>query len=313
MAFRPSLRPLTAPPGTSGLFGLGCAPIGNLYREVADDDATATVAAALDRGIRFFDTAPHYGGGVSEQRLGRALQGVDRSTVSIATKVGRQVVDADGRAVPTGATGVGTVGDLSADGVLRSLEGSLLRLGTDRVDLLYLHDPEDVDEALRTAVPALHRLRDEGVVRAVGAGMVRAGDLARLVREGGLDVAMIAGRLTPLDRSGERELLPAARATNTGVVAAGVFNSGILADPVGAPYFDYKPADPALRARAARMAEVCRAHGVDLAHAAARYPLRLDPVEAVVVGARTPAEVEAFAAAERAVVPDALWAELDAA
>lgn len=313
MAFRASLRPLNPPAGTSPLFGLGCAPIGNLYTEVADDDATATVAAALDRGIRFFDTAPHYGAGVSEIRLGRALRGVDRASVAIATKVGRRIVAADGRTVPTGGTGTGTVGDLSADGVLRSLEGSLMRLGTDRIDLLYLHDPEDIDEALRTAVPALQRLRDEGVVRAIGAGMVRAGDLARLVREADLDVAMIAGRLTPLDRTGEEELLPAARARGTGIVAAGVFNSGILADPVAAPYFDYKPAGPALRARAERMAELCREHGVELAHAAARYPLRLDPVEAVVVGARTPTEVDGFVAAERAPIPESLWAELDAA
>lgn len=313
MAFRPSLRPLNPLPGTSQLFGLGCAPIGNLYQAVADDDASATVAAALEHGIRFFDTAPHYGAGVSELRLGRALEGVDRDSVAIATKVGRRIVDADGRTVPTGATGTGTVGDLGADAVLRSLEGSLARLGTDRIDLLYLHDPEDVDEALRTAVPALHRLRAEGVVRAIGAGMVRTGDLARLVREGDLDVAMIAGRLTPLDRTGEDELLPAARATGTGIVAAGVFNSGVLADPVGAAYFDYKPAAPEVRERALRMARLCRDAGVELAHAAARYPLRLSPVEAVVVGARTPAEVEGFAAAEEAPIPETLWAQLDAA
>lgn len=311
MAFRAGARPLTPTRGASETFGLGCAPIGNLYRDVEEDAAEATVGAALAHGIRFFDTAPHYGAGVSELRLGRALRGVDRATVAIATKVGRRIVDADGAAVPTGGTGVGTVGDLSRDGVLRSVEGSLLRLGTDRIDLLYLHDPADIDEALRGAVPALVRLREEGVVRAIGAGMVWPEPLTRLVREAGLDVVMIAGRVTLLDRTAESGLLPAAVERGVGVIAAGVFNSGILADPEGSPYFDYREATPELRSRALRLRDACRAHGVSLADAAARYPLRRPGVEAVVIGARTPAEVAAFAAAETAAIPDELWAELE--
>jgi D-threo-aldose 1-dehydrogenase len=312
VAFRAGLRPLTATPGASPTFGLGCAPIGNLYRAVAEEDAEATVGAALARGIRFFDTAPHYGAGASEQRLGRALRGVDRDSVSIATKVGRRIVDAAGDEVPAGGVGTDTVGDLSADGVLRSVEGSLRRLGTDRIDLLHLHDPLDVDEALRTAIPALVRLRDEGVVRSIGVGMVWPEPLTRFVREAGVDVVMIAGRVTLLDRSAETELLPAAAERGVGVIAAGVFNSGILADPVGSPYFDYKEASPELRRRALALQEVCRARGVELAHAAARYPLEREPVEAVVVGARTPAEVAAFVAAEAAPIPAGLWAELEA-
>ncbi|GEL47139.1 oxidoreductase [Cellulomonas hominis] len=322
MAFRAALRPLTpagAGPDAVPLasFGLGCAPIGNLYTPVAEADAEATVGRALERGIRFFDTAPHYGEGVSELRLGRALAGVDRGSVVIATKVGRTIVDADGVPAPPGGTGGPggrTVGDLSRDGVLRSLEGSLIRLGTDRVDLLYLHDPADVDEALRGALPALLELRDQGVVRAVGVGMGRTAPVARLVREsaGVLDVVMPAGRLTLLDRTGLDDLLPAARARGTGVVAAGVYNSGVLADPVSAPYFDYRPASPDQVDRARRMAAACAAAGTDLPTAAVRYPLRLPGVEAVVVGARTPAEVDVAAAAASAHVPDRLWPELDA-
>lgn len=312
MAFRAGVRPLTATPGASTTFGLGCAPIGNLYRAVADEDADATVGVALEHGIRFFDTAPHYGAGASEQRLGRALRGVDRDSVSIATKVGRRIVGADGEPVATGGIGVDTVGDLSADGVLRSVEGSLDRLGTDRIDLLYLHDPADVDEALAGALPALRRLRDEGVVRAIGVGMVWPEPLTRFVREAEVDVVMIAGRVTLLDRTAEAELLPAAVENGVGVIAAGVYNSGILADPDGSPYFDYRPASPELRERALRLQAVCRAHGVELAHAAARYPLQREPVDAVVVGARTPAEVAAFAAAEHADLPAGLWAELEA-
>ncbi len=310
MAFRPQLRPLD-PAGASEVAGLGCAPIGNLYTPVADDDATATVRRALARGVRFFDTAPHYGAGASEVRLGRALQGIARDSVVIATKVGRRVVDADGDEVSPGAVGTGTVSDLSRDGVLRSLEGSLLRLGTDRVDLLYLHDPDDVDEALRAAIPVLHELRAEGVVRAIGVGMVHTAPLVRFAREAGLDVVMPAGRLTLLDRRAQDELLPAAREHGTGIVAAGVFNSGILADPDGAAFFDYHAASPAHRREAERMAAVCRAFGVELAHAAAAYPLRHEGVEAIVVGARTPDEVDSFCDGFDLALPTALWAELE--
>ncbi|MDQ7876962.1 aldo/keto reductase [Microbacterium sp. QXD-8] len=311
MAFRAGLRPLTATAGASDTFGLGCAPIGNLYHPVAESDAEETVAAALARGIRFFDTAPHYGAGASEARLGRTLAGVDRDTVAIATKVGRRIVDADGAAVPTGRIGVDTVGDLTRDGVLRSVEGSLERLGTDRIDLLHLHDPLDVDEALAHAMPALVDLRAQGIVRAIGVGMVWPEPLTRFVREADVDVVMIAGRTTLLDHRGETELLPEAALRGVGVIAAGVFNSGILADPVGAPFFDYREATPGLRNRARRLAAVCDARGVPLRHVAARYPQRLPAVEAVVVGARTAAEVDDFADAESAVIPDDLWAELE--
>lgn len=334
MAFRAALRPLSPPapdvsdrargirraqPDTSvtGAFGLGCAPIGNLFTPVAESDAEATVHRALARGLRFFDTAPHYGEGVSELRLGAALAGVDRDSVVIATKVGRTIVDADGAPVPAGGTGGPdgrTVGDLSRDGVLRSLEGSLARLRTDRVDLLYLHDPADVGAALDGALPAMLELRDQGVVRAVGVGMGRTAPVARLVREsaGALDVVMPAGRLTLLDRTALDDLLPATRERGVGVIGAGVYNSGVLADPVAAPFFDYHPASPDQVDRAVRMAAACAAAGVALPTAAVRYPLRVDGVQAVVVGARTPAEVDAFADAATAVVPESLWAELDA-
>lgn len=313
MAFRAGLRPLKPIEGASDTFGLGCAPIGNLYEPVAEAAAEATVGRALERGIRFFDTAPHYGAGVSEARLGRALAGVDLDTVAIATKVGRRIVDADGEEVSVGATGAGTVGDLSRDGVLRSLEGSLRRLGTDRIDLLYLHDPEDVDAALRTAIPTLVELRDEGIVRAIGVGMVWNPPLARFVREAPIDVVMIAGRVTLLDRTAEDDLLPAAREHGVGVIAAGVFNSGILADPVGSPFFDYRPAAPELVERARRLQAITTAHGVALRHAAARFPLRREPVEAVVVGARTAAEVDDFADGIAARLPESLWADLERA
>lgn len=312
MAFRPVLRPL-ADPGSTSSWGLGCAPIGNLYTSVAEADAEATVAAALAAGIRFFDTAPHYGAGLSEQRLGRALDGVPRDDVVIATKVGRAVVDDDGAVVASGQVGSGTVFDGSRDGVLCSLDASLQRLRTDRVDLLYLHDPPDVDAALRSTIPALQELKDQGVVRAIGVGMVWTEPLTRFVQEADVDVVMEAGRLTLLDRRADEALLPAARERGVGVIAAGVLNSGVLADPVGAPYFDYHPASAEIVARAQAMARLCAQHGVELRHAAARFPLQRHGVEAVVVGARTAAEVTDWMAGLEMSVPTELWQLLDAA
>lgn len=310
MAFRQTIRPVR-PEGAHPALGLGCAPIGNLYVPVAEEAAEATVEEAYRRGVRFFDTAPHYGAGVSEVRLGRALAGVDRDSVSIATKVGRRIIVAEGRTVRKGGIGVDTVGDLSRDGVLRSLEASLRRLHTDRVDLLYLHDPVDVDEALAGALPALIELRDEGVVRAVGVGMVRTEPLRRFVSEAPIDVVMPAGRLTLLDRSARAALLPAARQRGVGIIAAGVYNSGILVDPRGAPYFDYRPAEHDLVARSLELEAVCERHGVRLADAAARWPLREPGVEAVVIGARTATEVAAFHDGFDAPMPDALWHDLE--
>lgn len=312
MAFRSGLIPRDAR-GASTTAGLGCAPIGNLFASVAESDAVATVQRAFDRGVRFFDTAPHYGAGASEARLGAALAGVARDRYSIATKVGRRILDTDGEEVSVGATGAETIGDLTRDGILRSLEGSLARLGTDRVDLLYLHDPDDVDEALRTAMPTLVELREQGVVRAIGVGMVHVAPLLRFTHEAPIDVVMPAGRLTLLDRSADEELIPTARDRGIGVIGAGVFNSGILADPEGAPYFDYRLATDAQREQARAMAVACAVHAVPLRHVAARYPLRVPGVEAVVVGARTADEVDDFVDGLAVPLPEVVWNDVEAA
>lgn len=314
MAFRAELRPLNPRP-VDGValrddLGLGCAPIGNLYTSVADDDAVATVRAALGLGVRFFDTAPHYGAGESERRLGLALEGVPRDDYVLATKVGRRIVDASGDPVPGSASGHDTIADLSRDGVLRSLEASLTRLRTDRIDLLHLHDPLDVDAGLAGAMAALVELRDQGVVRAIGVGMGKLPPLIRFTAEAPVDVIMEAGRLTLLDRTAEDELMPLAAARGVGIIAAGVYNTGILVAPQTAPYYEYKPAPPALVARALALQEACRAHGVELADAAARFPLR-QGAEGVVIGARTPAEVAAFVRGRDVAIPEALWPELD--
>lgn len=314
MAFRAELRPLNpAPVGGVTLhddLGLGCAPIGNLYTPVADDDAVATVRAALDAGVRFFDTAPHYGAGESERRLGLALAGVPRDDYVIATKVGRRIVDAEGVPVPGHGNGHDTVADLSADGVRRSIEGSLARLGTDRIDLLHLHDPLDVEAGLSGAMSALAELRDQGVVRAIGVGLGKLPPLLRFTAEAPVDVIMEAGRLTLLDRTAEEELMPLAAERGIGVLAAGVYNTGILVAPESAPHYEYRPASPALVAHALALQDVCRTHGVELADAAARFPLRRG-AEGVVIGARTPAEVAGFVHGREVTIPDELWTGLD--
>lgn len=294
--------------------GLGCAPIGNLYSAVDEHEALATVDAALDAGLRFFDTAPLYGHGRSESRLGRALatSPVARPDVTVATKVGRLLVP--GATSPTifaDAPDVEPVFDFSSDGVLRSFEASLLRLGLDRVDIVHVHDPDDfVDDALRNAFPALRRLRDEGLIGAIGAGMNQSAALTRFVQEAGVDCVLVAGRYTLLDQGALTDLLPACAEAGVSVIAAGVFNSGILASPGEGATFDYATAPDELVARALRIDEVCRRHGVSAIAAALQFPLGHPAVTSVLVGARSRFEVEANVAAFATPVPAAVWDEL---
>lgn len=295
--------------------GLGCAPIANLFTDVTEDDAHLTIGAALDSGIRFFDTAPHYGAGLSESRVGAALRGVPRENFTLATKVGRLIVDASGEPVRVGGSGHATVADLSYDGVQRSLEGSLKRLGVDRVDLLYLHDPDpdDVDVALHGAFAALLDLRQQGVVSEIGVAMNHCEPLARFSAESDPDVVMVAGRLSLLEPSAISGLLPVARRNNVDVVAAGVFQSGILADPRPGARCNYQPASEAVLARAQDLDDICRRYGADVAAAALQYPARFAGVTRVVAGLRSESEVAAAVRRWNTRLPDALWRELAAA
>ncbi|MFF4341252.1 aldo/keto reductase [Kitasatospora sp. NPDC001540] len=305
--------------GRSGVrvspLSFGAAAIGNLFTAVTDEQAAGAVRAALAHGYRHFDTAPHYGLGLSERRLGAALRQHPRDTYTLATKVGRLLVE-DGRPGPDdqGFAVPAThrrVWDFSADGVRRSLEASLRRLGADRIDLVHLHDPDDhADQALREAYPALERLRAEGVVGAIGIGMNQAALPARFVRDTDVDAVLLAGRHTLLDHSGLDELLPLALERGVGVLVGGVFNSGLLADPrPGAPY-DYAPAPPELLDRALRLKDACERHGVPLRAAALRFPFGHPAVASVLVGARSAAEVRDAAALLERPVPAALWSEL---
>ncbi|WP_405996863.1 aldo/keto reductase [Streptomyces sp. NBC_00829] len=294
----------------------GGAALGNLFTEVSDEAAAATVNAAWEVGIRYFDTAPHYGLGLSERRLGAALRAWPRDEYTVSTKVGRLLeplptphgLDPEGFVV---AATHRRIWDFSADGVLRSVEDSLNRLGLDRIDVVYLHDPDqDAEKAMKQAYPALERLRAEGVVRAIGAGMNQAELLTRFVRDTDMDVVLLAGRYSLLDQRGLAELLPEAGRRGRSVVVGGVFNSGLLADPRPGATFDYASAPDALLERALRIKAVCEKVGVPLRAAALRFPFGHPSVSSVLVGPRSAGEVEDAAAMLSRPVPAELWQAL---
>ncbi|MGW2560378.1 aldo/keto reductase [Streptomyces sp. NPDC001514] len=300
----------------------GAAGIGNLYSAVSERTAAAALDAAWAAGVRYFDTAPHYGLGLSERRLGAALRGRPRDSYTVSTKVGRVLEprvgvgeDAHGDDLDNGFAVPAAYRrrwDFSAQGVLRSVEESLERLGLDRIDIVYLHDPDDHGEqAFREAYPALERMRTEGTVRAIGAGMNQAEMLSRFVRDTDVDVVLCAGRFTLLDQRAADELLPEAASRGRSVVIGGVFNSGLLADPKPGATYDYRAADPDILERALRIKAVAERHGVPLRAAALRFPFRHPAVASVLVGARSADEVEDAAEMLAVPVPDALWAELE--
>jgi len=293
--------------------GLGCAPLGNLYTPVPEDDAAAAVGAAIAAGITFFDTAPLYGHGLSERRLGAALRelAVSRDAVTISTKVGRLLLPGAEESIFTDVPPLRPVFDFSADGVRRSLAESLERLDLGRVDIALVHDPDDhADEALAGAFPALVQLREEGVVASIGAGMNQSAVLERFVREADLDSVLLAGRWTLLDRSG-RDLLDLCHQRGVSVIIGGVFNSGLLADPDAAgATFDYAPAPASFVERALAMRETCARYGVSLRAAALQFAASHPAVSVVLVGARSATEVSAAVAAAAEEISEGLWDEL---
>ncbi len=301
--------------------GFGGAALGNLFAETSDADAYGAVEAAWNGGVRYFDTAPHYGLGLSERRLGAALAGRPRDEYTLSTKVGRLLMD---NPAPTGsdlAAGGFAVPDTlirqfdySRDGVRRSLDASLGRLGLDRIDIVYVHDPDEhVDQAVSEAIPALVELREQGVIGAVGVGMNQWRAPLRMIRETDLDVVMLAGRWTLLDRTGA-ELMAACADHDVAVVDAAPFNSGLLATdrPPATATFDYAPAPASVLARANELAELCAREGVRLPAAAVQFPLRTAQVAAVVCGLRNAAEAQAALARYAEPIPEHVWAVLDA-
>ena len=330
MALDPSER---IPLGRTGVhltrLAFGGASIGGLFSDIDDEAAIETVRHAWDLGIRAFDTAPLYGYGASERRVGLALRDRPRDDFAVSTKVGRLVraesdlppgVDLDRQrlgdrddAYYVRHEPVRLVFDYSADGIRRSLDESLERLGLDRVDITFIHDPDEHWEAaIDGAWPALEQLRSDGVVRAVGAGMNQSAMLTRFVRETDIDVVLLANRYTLLDQGALDTLLPACVERGVAVLIGGVMNSGILADPRPGSRFDYAPAPPEIVTRARRLSDLCARYDVPLRAAAIQFPLAHPAVVSLVAGVRTPAHLDDYPAMLAHPIPSELWAELRA-
>ncbi|NIK54752.1 aldo/keto reductase [Kribbella shirazensis] len=299
--------------------GLGLASIGGMFAAVRQQQAVATIDRAWELGVRLFDTAPVYGYGLSEQRAGLALRGRPRDEFVLCSKVGRLIEPGGPDLQPIWAeppAGVGPRLDYSYAATIRSFEASLERMGIDRIDVLHIHDPElDFPTASTEAFRALRELRGRGTIRAISLGVNHADVAARFLREtdGGPDLVLLAGRYTLLDQSGADELLPLCEKLGVAVLAAGVFQGGVLADTAdGAPHgYARVPRDVLRRIDVLR--ELCRAYDVPLLAAAVQFPLTHPAVPAVVVGARSPREITEVAAWHDQEIPEAFWSALRSA
>lgn len=299
--------------------GFGAAQLGNLYRVTTDEEADGAVRAAWEEGIRYFDTSPHYGIGTSERRLGERLAAYPREEYLVSTKVGRLLRPGPGTGDDLANSFVVPdhhvrEWDFSEDGVRRSHAESLERLGLDAVDILFAHDPEEgpTEQAFAEGLPALARMRDEGLVRAIGVGSKDAAVLTRAVRTGLLDLVMLSGRYTLLEQHEAEELLTACTEHGVGIVAVSVFNSGLLAQhrvPDDATY-EYSQAPDAILARARELAGIAERHGVTLPDLAVQFPLRHPAVRSVVLGMRTAEHVRSNAARMRAPIPETAWQDV---
>jgi D-threo-aldose 1-dehydrogenase len=319
------------PLGRTGLnvtrLAFGGASVGGLFRYVETDDAVATIRHAWDIGVRSFDTAPLYGYGASERRFGAALADLPRDDFVLSTKVGRLVRDRS--AIQPGSDidhqrfqgrddafyvvrdPVRIVFDYTGDGVRRSIEESLERLGLDRIDLALIHDPDDHwREAIDGAWPALERLRAEGVIRAVGAGMNQSAMLTRFVRETTMDAVLLAGRYTILDQTALEDLLPACLERGVAVLVGGVMNSGVLVDPRPGATFNYTPAPADVIDRARRIGDACTRHDVPLRAAAMQFPMAHPAVASLVAGVRTAEHLDEYPTLLAHPIPAALWEDL---
>jgi D-threo-aldose 1-dehydrogenase len=308
--------------------GFGAAPIGNLYAQVAEDDAQAALHEAYERGIRYFDTAPFYGHGLSEQRLGRALAGKPRRTFAISTKVGRRIARDEHRqdAINDGfaVTGSRAIFDYSREGVQRSFESSLRRLGVDRIDILLLHDvgrqthgdrhAEVMKQALDEALPAMAALRDSGAVDAIGIGVNEQAVCLELMPRFDLDCIMLAGRYTLLEQNDSIEVMAQAQRRAVKIIIAGPYSSGLLGNASGpGSTYNYGPVDAATLDRARRIYSQCALEGVDVGAAALQLPLAHPAVASVVAGQRSVEEVVSAIERLNVRIPRSLWERLERA
>ena len=302
--------------------GIGCAQFGNLSSVVAEEETFAATQTAWHEGVRYFDVAPHYGLGLAEERLGKAIKDLPRDEIIISTKVGRlliptperaHLVDDGGFAVPAAFR---REFDFSRDGVMRSFESSLQRLNVDYIDILYLHDPDEHwESASTTGVQTLIDLRDQGVIKAIGVGMNQCEMLTRFIQETDIDLVMLAGRFTLLEQGALDELLPAAIEKSVGIVNVGVFNSGLLSRnrPSASLHYNYSPAPEELVVRVNAIADICEKYGVLLPEAAIQYGRFHPAVASTVVGVRSTDQVLENLRRYRKEIPQELWQELSEA
>ncbi len=308
--------------------GFGTAPLGNLYRAISDEDANATLDAAWTAGCRYYDTAPLYGLGLSETRLNPFLRGRKRDDYVLSSKVGRLMRVAS----PEQRTGIGKffetptrreVYDYSYDGVMRSFEASLERLGVDRIDILFVHDVDifthgskeasdaRIEEFMSSGYYGLLALRDQRVIKAFGGGINEWQVAQTLAERGDFDLFLLAGRYTLLEQEALQSFLPLCQKRGIGIVLGGPYNSGVLATgPKPGAFYNYSEAPKDILDRVARIEAVCKRHGVRLIEAALQFPLQHPSVVSVIPGGQRPAEVESNRALLDVTIPAALWADL---
>ncbi|CAB4588500.1 MAG: hypothetical protein F2657_06485 [Actinobacteria bacterium] len=299
---------------------LGTAPLGGLFTSVPEADSDGVIAAAFDANINFFDTAPLYGSGRAEVRLGRGLNAAKRPYI-LSTKVGRVLNPVSGVSNAGGLAGfadadtsVEPVFDYSRAGVRRSFEESLKRLNVDRIDVALIHDADDrIDEAIKYAYPALEEMRAEGMVSTIGVGMNFCSPTIKAVVETDIDIVLIAGRYSLLDQSSQEQLFKETMKRKVSVMIGGVYNSGILANPVAGATFHYAPAPDEIIAKAQKIRDLLATFNVSLTAAAIQFPLRHPAVTTVLTGSRSPKELLANIADFDSEVPAEAWAALEKA
>ncbi len=322
-----ALNDKTTTPITLSQMGFGCAPLGNLYRKLDEADAQATLDAAWDAGIRYFDTAPQYGLGLSEMRVADAMARFDRNAVTLSTKVGRLLNDcAPDEVTPEAFVDVPQkkiVFDFTYDGIMRSYTDSVARLRTDQIDMLFLHDLDAgtngqafEDNNLRQlfsqgGYTALRELRDGGQIAGIGAGVNAWEICERLLGEADFDAFLLAGRYTLLEQAPLETFLPLCTKRGVGIILGGPYNSGILATgAVEGARYDYAPASEEILQRVRKLEAVCAAHDTPLIAAALQFPLGHEAVKTVIPGASNPDEVRQNVKIFETPIPQSLWSDL---
>ena len=296
-------------------FGIGTSPFGGLFASVSESAVADVISTSMEMGLNYFDTAPHYGMGSAEVRLGRNINHLPRSSFVVSTKVGRLIVPsekADDPGWENSTAAVERIFDFSAAGIERSLLESLERLKMESVEMVFIHDPDGAaDQAISEAYPVLERLRAEGIVKTIGIGITSNEIPTRFINETDIDVVLIALKYTLLDQSAGIELLPTALRKGVSVIAGGVFNSGILTDPKAGATFNYEPASPEVLARAQKIEKFFLDRGVSLAQAALQFPMQHPAISAILVGCRSADEVTTNVALYNKEIDSQIWREFD--